>query len=182
MWEGRRREAPPYPDVCRAWHVTWGVQFDRLTVNKSPRQVKEKPKGSGRATASSRGGVGRKSNAKARGDEQEPDTRCGTLGASGHVTAKPSILHLGVLYKFGVCVRKVTSLTPGGLPGCAKSTGRRETGVERSAGVSRGRSRRIAGEASEAPQSRKARERIGRAATLPPKARTVDGRIRGGKA
>jgi len=32
-----------------------------------------------------------KLNPKARGDEQEPDTRCGTLGASGHVTAKPSI-------------------------------------------------------------------------------------------
>ena len=29
--------------------------------------------------------MGRKPNAKARGDEQEPDTRCGTLGTSGHV-------------------------------------------------------------------------------------------------
>jgi len=33
-------------------------------------------------------GVGRKPNAKARDDEQEPDMRCGTLGTSGHVTAR----------------------------------------------------------------------------------------------
>jgi len=47
--------------------------------------------------ASSRGGVWRKPDPKARGDEQEPDTRCGTLGASGHVIAKPSIRHGGGL-------------------------------------------------------------------------------------
>ena len=33
----------------------------------------------------------RKSNAKARGDEQKPDMRCGTLGTSGHVTSE--VLH-----------------------------------------------------------------------------------------
>ena len=43
--------------------------------------------------------------------------RCGTLGASGHVTAKPSIRNWGVLYKFGVHARKVLCLTPGGLYG-----------------------------------------------------------------
>ena len=47
------------------------------------------------------------------GDEQEPDMRCGTLGTSGHVTAKSSIRNWGVLYKSGV-----TCLTLGGLP-CA---------------------------------------------------------------
>ncbi|PKN62927.1 MAG: hypothetical protein CVU57_22355 [Deltaproteobacteria bacterium HGW-Deltaproteobacteria-15] len=37
-----------------------------------------------------------KPNPKARGDEQEPDMRCGTSGASGHVTAKPSIGNEGI--------------------------------------------------------------------------------------
>jgi len=68
--------------------------------------------------ASSRGGVWRKPNPKTRGDEQEPDMRCGTSGASGHVTAKPSIRNWGVLYKSGVYARKALSLTPGDLP-CA---------------------------------------------------------------
>ena len=36
-----------------------------------------------------RGGVWRKSDPKARGDEQAPDMRCGTLGTSGHVTVIP---------------------------------------------------------------------------------------------
>ena len=54
-------------------------------------------------------------NPKARGDEQEPDMRCGTLGASGHVTTKPSIRKWGVLYKSGVYARKVLCLTPGDL-------------------------------------------------------------------
>ena len=52
-----------------------------------------------------------------RGDEQEPDERCGTLGTSGHVTAKSSICKRGVLYKSGVYALKVTCLTLGGLYG-----------------------------------------------------------------
>lgn len=32
-----------------------------------------------------------------RAGEQKPDMRCGTLGTSGHVTAKPSIRNWGVL-------------------------------------------------------------------------------------
>jgi len=69
------------------------------------------PKVRRRARASPRGGVWRKPNPKARGDlsacnaqagEQEPDMRCGTLGTSGHVTAKSSIHDWGVLYKSGV--------------------------------------------------------------------------------
>jgi hypothetical protein len=48
------------------------------------------PKARRRARASLRGGVWRKRNPKMRGDEQESDRRCGTLGASGHVTVKPS--------------------------------------------------------------------------------------------
>ncbi len=50
-----------------------------------------------------------------RGDEQEPDMRCGTLGTSWHVTAKSSIHDWGVLYKSGVYARKVVSLTRGDL-------------------------------------------------------------------
>ena len=44
--------------------------------------------------------------------------RCGTSGASGHVTTKPSIRKWGVLYKSGVYARKALCLTPGDLP-CA---------------------------------------------------------------
>jgi hypothetical protein len=69
---------------------------------KSPRQVFVEPKARRRARAQSRGWVWRKSNPKARGDEQEPDMRCGTLGTSGHVTIKSSIYDWGVLYKSGV--------------------------------------------------------------------------------
>jgi hypothetical protein len=43
--------------------------------------------------------------------------RCGTSGASGHVTTKPSIGNRGVLYKSGVYAWKVLCLTPGGLYG-----------------------------------------------------------------
>lgn len=50
-----------------------------------------------------------------RGDEQEPDMRCGTSGTSGHVTTKSSIRDLGVLYKSGVYALKALCLTPGGL-------------------------------------------------------------------
>ena len=64
---------------------------------KSLHQVFVEPKVRRRTRASSRGGVWRKSNPKVRGDEQEPDLRCGTLGTSGHVTAKSSI-HIGVCF------------------------------------------------------------------------------------
>jgi len=37
-----------------------------------------------------------------RGEGHEPDMRCGTAGASGHATAKPSIHNWAVLYKSGV--------------------------------------------------------------------------------
>jgi len=43
--------------------------------------------------------------------------RCGTLGTSGHVTAKSSICAWGVLYKSGVYARNVLCLTPGDLHG-----------------------------------------------------------------
>jgi hypothetical protein len=62
-----------------------------LTGCKSPCQVFAQPKARRRARASPRGGVWRKPNPKMRGDEQEPDTRCGTPGTSGHVTVKSSM-------------------------------------------------------------------------------------------
>jgi len=74
------------------------------------------PKVRRRARASSRGEVWRKPNPKMRGDEQEPDMRCGILGTSGHVTAKSSIHNWSMLYKSGVYALKATCLTPGGLP------------------------------------------------------------------
>lgn len=43
--------------------------------------------------------------------------RCGTRGASGHVTAKPSIRNGRVLYKSAAYAPKVIGLTPGDLPG-----------------------------------------------------------------
>jgi len=46
--------------------------------------------------------------------------RCGTLGASGHVTAQPSIRKWGVLYKSGTYARKATRLTPGDLQRCPR--------------------------------------------------------------
>src|SRR5215475_6183715 len=77
------------PGVC-AGHGT------ELARCKSSRQVFAQPKARRRARASSRGGVWRKPNPKMRGDEQEPDRRCGTPGTSGHVTAKSSM-------RAGVC-------------------------------------------------------------------------------
>ena len=74
-----------------------------------------KPKVSRRARLTSRGVGWRKSNAKLRGDVQEPDLRCGTFGTSGHVTTKSSICEWGVLYKLGVYAGKVLCLTPGDL-------------------------------------------------------------------
>ena len=63
----------------------------------------------------SRDACRRKPNPKLRGDEQEPDMRCGTLGTSWHVTAKSSICAWGVLYKSGVYAGKALCLTPGDL-------------------------------------------------------------------
>ena len=62
-----------------------------------------------------RGVVWRKPNPKRRGDEQELDMRCDVVGASGHVTTKPSICKRAAFYKSSVYAVKVTSLTPGGL-------------------------------------------------------------------
>jgi len=87
-----------------------------LTGWKSPCQVIAEPKARRRARAPSRGDVWRKPNPNVRGDEQEPDRRCGTPGTSGHVTTKSSIRALGVLYKSGVYARTVLCLTLGDLP------------------------------------------------------------------
>lgn len=49
-----------------------------------------------RASASSRGRVQRKPEAKLQGDEQKLDMRRDALGTSGHVTAKSSIEREGI--------------------------------------------------------------------------------------
>ena len=134
----RRRR---WPRVCRAWHIAYGVRVPVPGISGA--------EGKERARASSRGGVWRKPNPKTRGDEQEPDTRLGTLGASGHVTIKPSIHSLSVCGKSGVHVSKAMCLTPGGLL-CALGSRvrrnlaeRRVIGADRTAEVSSGRSRRV---------------------------------------
>jgi hypothetical protein len=63
----------------------------RYFVGGSPTARQAEPKARRRARASPRGGVYRAPNPKLRGDEQKPDMRRGASGASGHVTAKPSI-------------------------------------------------------------------------------------------
>ena len=114
-----RLKPPVIPVVC-AGHDA------RLPGWKSPDQVYVEPKVRRRARASSRGGVWRKPNPKMRGDEQKPDTRCGTPGTSWHLSAcertgrrDSKVLHprWGVLYKSGVYASKVVCLTPGGLHG-----------------------------------------------------------------
>jgi len=82
-------------------------------------QVFAEPKARRRARASPRGGVWRKLNPKLRGDEQKPDIRRDASGASGHVTAKPSICGWGAFCKSGVYAVKVTCLTPGDLSGAS---------------------------------------------------------------
>jgi len=112
--------------VCRAWHESSRVQ------------VYVEPKVSQRASASSRGGVRRKSKAKSRGDEQEPDMRRDAFGTSGHVTAKSSIYSVGgdtnkgAFCKSGAYARKDSSLTTGDLRGVSgqPGTGHWETGAE----------------------------------------------------
>jgi len=68
--------------------------------------------------------------------------RCGTSGASGHVTAKPSIRRLGALYKSGVYARKALSLSPGGFPCAVKMAEGRAIDPDRMGKVSRGHSRK----------------------------------------
>jgi len=123
---------------------------------KSRYQVSAEPKVSQRATASSRGGVGRKLKAKSRGDEQKPDMRRDASGASGHVTAKPSICKPGrnagmdAFCKSGAYARKDSCLTAGDLSGAVRrqwrAAGRRGTGAEYRGEVSRGRSRQRRGQ------------------------------------
>ena len=156
---GRVKGAPlaAEGDVC-ARHGTERAGW------KSPCQVFAEPKARRRARASSRGDVWRKPNPNAWGDEQEPDTRCGTPGTSGHVTAKSSI-RSGVCFINPASTRETFCVLPWEISRLSARTGSRATGFDRPGEVSRGQSRLVAGEAIEAPQSRKAGKQIGRAAT-----------------
>jgi hypothetical protein len=91
--------------------------------------------------------------------------RCGTLGTSGHVTAKSSIRN-GVCFINPASTRGTICVLPWEISRLSARTGGRVTGTERPGEVSRGYSRPGAGKASEAPQCRKAGQQIGRAATL----------------
>jgi hypothetical protein len=85
--------------VCRACGYAWGCKF--------PVQVCVEPKDQGRARASPRGGICRPLGTKVRGEAHEPDTRCGTVGASGHASAKPSSHKGAVLDQSGAYAWKV---------------------------------------------------------------------------
>ncbi len=63
--------------------------------------------------------------------------RCDVFGASGHVTAKPSICKWDAFYKLGVYAMKVKCLTPGGLYCVEGATDYREIDSDRSTEVSR---------------------------------------------
>ena len=90
--------------------------------------------------------------------------RCGTLGTSGHVTAKSSIRR-GVCFINPVSARETFCVLPWEISRLSARTGFRVTGTDRPGEVSKGRSRPEAGRAIEAPQCRKAGKQIGRAAT-----------------
>jgi hypothetical protein len=82
-----------------------------------------------------------KPTAKLRGDEQEPDTRCGTSGTSGHVTAKSSIC-LGLCLINPASTQRPFRVLPREI--CLLFAGRTERGAiraHRQAEGSRGHSR-----------------------------------------
>jgi hypothetical protein len=100
-----------------------------------------------------------------RGEGHEPDTRCGTVGTSGHATVKSSI-HNGLCFINRASMHGRYDSLPREI--CSVSWCRTEGGAifpDRTAEVSRRHSRPGAGEAREAPQGRKAGQRIGQAAT-----------------
>ena len=83
-------------------------------------------------------------------EAQKPDMRRDASGASGHVTAKPSICGWDAFCKSGARAATVTCLTPGGLSDASGTRVRvklaedRETGPDRRAGVSRRHRRSVA--------------------------------------
>jgi hypothetical protein len=138
------------PGVC-AGHGT------ELARCKSSRQVFAQPKARKRARASPRGGVWRKPNPKMRGDEQEPDTRCGTPGTSGHVTVKSS-MRAGVYLINPASTHRQLSALPREI--CLLSARRTEgqaMGPDRHTEVSRGHSVCLAARVSGGLKSRSAR-------------------------
>ena len=95
----------------------------RIQPGGSPGARLVEPKASQRTSASSRGGVQRKSKAKSQGDEQESDMRRDAFGTTGHVTVKSSIYNVGgntdkdAFCKSGVYARNDSCLTTGDLHG-----------------------------------------------------------------
>jgi len=130
VWEGRSREAPPYPDVCWACSVAW-----RWKSSTQP------DGGEGLATTqglSPRGEVWRKRIANVRVDGQTSGTRR-KRRTSGPLTAK-SISIKDAKRRPGDCARKATELTPGDLLCVASATEGAVRRSDRRAEVSRGHS------------------------------------------
>jgi hypothetical protein len=106
--------------------------------------------------------------------------RCGTSGASGHVTTKPSIGSRGVLYKSGVYARKVPCLTPEDLS-CAlgrrvrlKLAEGRAIDPDRMGEVSRGHSRWLQGRLVRHPRAERRRNGYAEPQRSHTKARTAE--------
>jgi len=105
----RRLRSAHVKRVCQAWHRTSEVKV--LVPGDRGAEGEEKGQGAHHEV-----GSGGSPNPHARGDEQEPERRCGTPGTSGHVTAKSSIRRGGGLYQSGVYARNVLCRTLGDLP------------------------------------------------------------------
>lgn len=103
--------------VCLAWHRACEVQV--LTPGVCGAEGKEKCKG-----VMARWGLEEAQSESAaqacpgpQSGEEGADMRCGRLGASGRVTAKPSIRSWGVCCESGVHAWKILCLTQGSLQG-----------------------------------------------------------------
>ena len=101
--------------VRRACHVARGCKSPvaEMTLNHKSK-----------ATASPRGGVGRKPEYESMTRRTETAYKARRLGASQQEMAKPVVIKRP-LCKCGGCVEKVAWLIPGGLYGCPEMPGRR---------------------------------------------------------
>jgi hypothetical protein len=129
-------ERPGFPGLFRGTPGMGSSSGVQVPCGSDDRNHKPKP------TASSRGGVGRKVEAKSRPEEHEPHRRRGGPDETAkHVEVR---VIKGPQRRCGGCARKVAALIRGGLPGCrprrmSPDPGRRKA-AGHPAGVSRGRS------------------------------------------
>lgn len=95
--------------VCQAWHRTEEVNVLCQVFAEPKARIRQ---GRHREVGSEGSLI-----PKLRGDEQEPDMRCGPSGTSWHGTAKSSFCEWDGLYKSGAYAVKVLCLTLGDLHG-----------------------------------------------------------------